>query len=289
MRTRNGADFIEPTIRSHIDHYDEIVVVYNQCEDKTPDILRRLAQEFSPKLRIIHYIDRVEPLGSQGHRKTDWDSPASMVNYSNFALAQTRHQIAVKLDDDHLAIPERVSALCQNLRSGKANLDVVHCFSALNLTRGASGTLGIPAFEPAVGSGHHGYFRVMPSTYFRHDNRFERMTYGSLKRRFAGVFYWHLKYLKKGAGFRNYELADNPDSRFARKKTRFEESPLITLAEAKVALKPGPLDWLKASLFEKSRLTYDRDCAIQESFEDETVEQALDRLNPGWQRLISFS
>jgi len=289
MRTRNGADFIEPSIRSHIDHYDEIVVIYNQCEDETPDILGRLAQEFSPKLRIFHYTDRVEPLGSQGHRETEWNSPTSMVNYSNFALAQTRYQIAVKLDDDHLAIPERVSALCQNLRSGKADLNAVHCFSALNIARGADGTLAIPAFEPAIGSGDCGYFRVTPDTYFHHDRRFERMNYGSLKRRFAGVFFWHLKYLKKGAGFRNYELADNPDSRFARKKTRFEKSPLITLAEAKQALKPGPLDWLKASLFEKPRLTYDRGRVIQETFKDETVEQALDRLNPGWQHLIGLS
>jgi hypothetical protein len=36
MRVRDGADFVEATIRSHIAHFDEIVVVYNQCRDATP-------------------------------------------------------------------------------------------------------------------------------------------------------------------------------------------------------------------------------------------------------------
>src|SRR5690606_2481883 len=46
MRIRNGADFLEATIRSHISHFDEIVAVHNRCTDETPDILARLAQEF---------------------------------------------------------------------------------------------------------------------------------------------------------------------------------------------------------------------------------------------------
>ena len=64
MRIRNGADFLEATIRSHIGYFDEIVAVYNQCTDATPDILARLAAEYGPdRLRVFHYLPKVFPPG----------------------------------------------------------------------------------------------------------------------------------------------------------------------------------------------------------------------------------
>ena len=70
MRIRNGADFLERTILSHIDFFDEIVAVYSQCTDATPDILARLQQVHGEKLRVFHYADRVFPPGSEGHAAT---------------------------------------------------------------------------------------------------------------------------------------------------------------------------------------------------------------------------
>src|SRR5690606_26502790 len=70
MRIRDGAFSLEAAIRSHIGHYDEIVAVYNRCTDATPDILARLAREFGPKLQVWHYLPRVFPPGSEGHRST---------------------------------------------------------------------------------------------------------------------------------------------------------------------------------------------------------------------------
>src|SRR5690606_30433863 len=104
MRIRNGADFLEATIRSHISHFDEIVAVHNRCTDETPDILARLAREFGPKLKVHHYLPEVFPPGSRGHRNEPPDSSHSLVNYYNYALAKTQYTYATKLDDDHLAI-----------------------------------------------------------------------------------------------------------------------------------------------------------------------------------------
>ncbi|MFT4717117.1 MAG: glycosyltransferase involved in cell wall biosynthesis, partial [Paracoccaceae bacterium] len=198
LRTRNGADFIEATIRSHIQFYDEIVVVYNQCEDNTADIVMRLAQEFGPKIRLFHYTDRVQPLGSKMHAKTPGNSPESMVNFSNFALVKTRHQSVIKLDDDHLAIPERVAEICKSFRMGTADKRALHCISGLNIARSIDGHLGIPAAEPVSGNGDIGYFQMAQDTFFFHDRRFERFGRGKLKRIFAGYLYWHMKFLKTG-------------------------------------------------------------------------------------------
>ncbi len=80
MRIRNGADWLEVSIRSHMPFFDEIVAVYNQCTDATPEILVQPQKEFGPdKLRVIQHLDQVHPPCSDGnmrrqsrHRPTAW-------------------------------------------------------------------------------------------------------------------------------------------------------------------------------------------------------------------------
>lgn len=288
LRTRNGADFVEATIRSHVEFYDEIVAVYNQCTDDTPRILERLAAEFAPRIRLYHYTDRVQPLGSRAHAETPGDHPESMVNYSNFALAQTRHKIAVKLDDDHLAIPARVAEICENLRAGRMDRGVYHCFSGLNLALARDGRLGIPAYEPLSGNGDIGYFEVNEKSRFYHDRRFERVGRGGLRRRFSGYLYWHLKFLKSGDGFGNYELADNPDSRFGRKRVAFERTALLDLPAARRAITPSARALLARGIGGKAGMLINRDAAITESFPDDSLVAALDRTSPGWRDLLGI-
>lgn len=285
LRTRNGGDFLAATIKSHIAHYDEIVAVYNQCEDDTAEILASLAQDNPDRLRVYHYTDKVVPLGSRAHAETPGDHPESMVNYSNFALAMTRHRVAVKLDDDHLAIPDAVAAICRDWRNGRADPRHLHCFSGLNLARGADGELAVPAFDPVSGGGDIGYFEVSEKTRFFHDRRFERFDRGDLRRVFAGFFYWHLKYLKTGAGFGNYRLQDHPDSRFVRKKRAFQASDFLDLAAVRDWLKPGMASRLAARFNAKARLTCARDQAVGATFPDQDLGAALDRLSPGWRRV----
>ncbi|WP_114287430.1 glycosyltransferase [Candidatus Halocynthiibacter alkanivorans] len=288
IRIRNGADFLESTIRSHIGHFDEIVAVYNQCTDNTADILGRLVQEFGPRLRVFHYIDRVHPPGSEAHAKTPSHSPGSMVNYSNFALAQTRHQIVTKLDDDHLAMPAPLSTLCKELRAGRASSDYLHCISGLNLMRKPDGGLALPEFDLVSGGGDIGFFRVSEETRFIHDRRFERFQRGNLKRRFAGYLYWHLKYLKRENGFGNYELSSNPDSRFARKKHRFTRSAALTMPQAKAALTPGTGARLQALINPKAVLKLARNSAVETCFPQQDLETAMDDSSPGWRDIAGL-
>jgi hypothetical protein len=288
MRIRNGADFLEPTIRSHIGHFDEIVAVHNQCTDNTAEILGRLAQEFGPRLRVFHYTDRVHPPGSKAHVKAPGNSPGSIVNYSNFALAQTRYQIVTKLDDDHLAIPAPLSALCKDLRTGRVSSDYLHCFSGLNLMRNSDGGLALPEFDLVSGAGDIGFFHVSEKTRFIHDRRFERFRRGGLKRRFAGYLYWHLKYLKREHGFGSYELARNPNSRFARKKHRFSRSAALTMAQAKTALVPGMGARLQARLDAKVTLKLTRNSAVNTCFPQLHLEAALDACSPGWHEVAGL-
>jgi len=282
MRIRNGADFLEATIRSHADMYDEIVAVYNQCTDATADILARLSSELGPQLRVFHYLPHVHPAGSKGHALTPGESPESFVTYSNFALCQTRHQWVVKLDDDHLAIPEAVRRMTKAIRAGSVDEQKMHCFSGLNLVRTAGGEWRIPAASPVSGKGDIGYFRATEGTHFVHDSRFERFTRSGIKRCFAGWFYWHMKYLKTGGGFANYELDANPDSRYMRRRKRLQLSDLWDLAETGRALAPGPLRRLRAVFDAKERLAIARDTSLSTTFPHGDLTAALDATSPGW-------
>lgn len=280
MRIRNGADFLEMSIRSHIDHFDEIVAVHNQCTDESPAILLRLQDEFGPeKLRVIHYIDQVFPPGSEGHIRTDPGSPNSLVNYYNFALAATRFQYATKLDDDHLAIAEATEAITATIRNGSADREAMHCFSALNVFRRADGSLGILASDPISGGGDIGFFRVTPQTYFTHDRRFERFQRGGVRREFAGFLYWHLKYMKDDMGFGNYDLQTNPSSRYAKRKAALEKTPpkSLELDELAAVRRPGWADQISRLISDKRAFVAKRDAAIAAAFPDRSVAAAIER------------
>ena len=277
MRIRNGADFLELTIRSHIAFYDEIVAVHNQCTDDTADILQRLQREYGKdRLRVIHYTDRVFPQGTTGHAETPADSPNSVVNYSNFALAATRHTVVTKLDDDHLAMSSAVRNITDAIRSDSIDMNAFHAFSGLNLIRERNGELAIAAHDPVSGGGDIGYFRVTPKTYFYHDRRFERFHSG-VPRRFAGYLYWHMKFLKAGQGFNNYELADNPTSRYARRKLRLDNRMTVgmTLNDTVKSRHPGFVRRLGALASEKQRLILHRDEAVRSTFPDDRLADAV--------------
>ncbi|MFX6027702.1 hypothetical protein ABTE84_20345, partial [Acinetobacter baumannii] len=69
------------------------------------------------------------------------------------------------------------------------------------------------------------------------DRRFEDFRKYYFDRVFAGFAYWHMKYLKSGLGFANYEIQKGRNRRFARKEKDFHASrEVITVAEVAEAM-----------------------------------------------------
>ncbi len=221
LRVRNGADFLAASVESHLPFFDEIVIVYNQCTDRTPEIAETLASRHPAKIRAIHYQPRVHPPGTDEHRREPWDSPRSYVNYNNFALAATTRHVVSKLDDDHLALPRMFRVFADDLRRWPYPDDAMVCFSGLNLGRSATGEVGILRQEPFSGNGDIGFWRVSEATHFIADPRFARFDHRTLRRRYHSLVYWHVKHLKTGGGFANYELDRHPESRYHRRYARF--------------------------------------------------------------------
>lgn len=207
MRIKNGAEFLEATIRSHLAYFDEIVACYNNCTDNTEQILHRLALEFPHQLRVFHYEPQVHPILSLAHQQTETFSLHSMANYYNFALAQCRFQIAVKLDDDHLAIASNMRKAVDLVRYEYQNgRPALYRFSGLNL----AGDVSDPKVYrtcPLVGTGDIMFFPINPQIYFVQSDNFETLQFGQLSgklaKRYLGVVYCHLKHLKTDFGFGN--------------------------------------------------------------------------------------
>ena len=288
LRVKNGADYVEPAIRSHIRYFDEIVAVFNGCTDATPDILARLAVEFRERLRVFDYRPEVFPPGSSKHATEPADSQHSLVHYSNFALAQTRYRAITKLDDDHVALDTPLQEMCRRIRARDCRLAAFWCFSGLNLAHMADGSLGVPMADPISGGGDIGFFTPTPATRFRHDSRFERFDRGGIPREFAGFLYWHMKYLKCAAGFANYDLEQNPESRFHRKKLEFEASEILPLPafRSRIQRRRGFIRGIASRLNAKLRLKAERDCAVAENFPQSSLEEAIAETSPEFAKQI---
>ena len=281
MRIRDGAFSLEAAIRSHIAHFDEIVAVYNRSTDATPEILARLAGEFGPRLKVFHYLPPVFPPGSSGHAREPATSPLSLVNYYNFALSRTRCTHATKLDDDHIAIGDAMARLAADVRAGRAARDEMAAFSGFNLARDADGRLGLLAREPLAGNGDHWIFPVRPGTFFRRDRRFEVLQQDGLRRRFHSIAYWHLKSLKPGLGFSNYDLAQNPQSRYARRLASLEaDRAVIDLPDLAQLADPrrtllGRLHLMGLPVPERDRIIAERGLAAMQLFPDRRLGDVL--------------
>jgi hypothetical protein len=201
-----------------------------------------------------------------------------MVNYSNFALAMTTTRTVTKLDDDHLAIRDAVGAVVAELRAKGGAGDDMLSFSGINLIADGEGGLAIPKQDPLSGSGDIGFFDVTDRTVFTHDRRFESVPRPAGRRRFRGFLYWHLKYLKAGLGFANYDLEANPGSRFARRKERLEtRREFMSLAELRDSQRPGIAMMAGALIGEKKRIALERARSLPASFPDDSVTDALRR------------
>lgn len=210
MRIRNGEEFLRLTIESHIDFFDEIVACYNQCTDSTPDILDDLQRKYPDKLRVYHYEPVVYPPGSPPHQQAPSGSIHGMANYSNYALSKTTCRIAVKLDDDHLAIRSQWPRAIVTVRSSVK--PTVWCFSGLDLMRDTDGRIGVLADSPLVGNRDHYLFPVSMNTRFVQRATTEDLRTPGMPRRYLGMLYFHLKQLKKDFGLGNYQVDRYPRS-----------------------------------------------------------------------------
>ncbi|BDR33666.1 hypothetical protein PDY_07140 [Photobacterium damselae subsp. damselae] len=199
VRLKNGGDTIEITIESHINIFDEIVILYNDCSDDSVLICEELRDRYPNKIKIYEYEPKVFPFGSTEHKLEPCNSVHSFVNFSNYALQLTTYETVMKLDDDHYCpkIYQSRDMFLKGFKHGRINF-----FSGVNLAK-KKNEIGISSLYPFVGNGDHFIFDVTDETYFTKNDICEEFHFGSIKFHYIGLRYFHLKYLRSDFGFHN--------------------------------------------------------------------------------------
>ncbi len=224
LRVRDGARFLRAGLESCIDIFDEMVAVYHQCSDETPQILHDFAKLHPGRMKVYEYPHEVVPPNTAGHQKEGAGSVHTIAALCNYALSKTTRRVAIKHDADHVYIrPNLARAVAAVRRCCRGFVDA----SGVNLARLPGGELGVARQNPVCGVGDYGFFPVSKDTYFVHNERHEHLHTGALPphRRHAGFLFWHMKLLLKNYGLREYRWRyENNLAELRRRVAAIEES-----------------------------------------------------------------
>lgn len=201
-RVRNEENLLEASVLAHLPFLDEIIIVYNDCSDATPEIAERLARTYPDKIQAYHYKPRVYPAMTREHAITSAHSVHSLVNYYNFALAKTTRKTVVKIDADHLPVPGVFKDTCARVRARP--LTTMHYMYGVNLYPCEQGVC-VSEEKPFTHGYDVGFFPVSHKTRFIHRKQCESLSlpwHMYRTRRSLGVQFYHLKGYKKDGGFR---------------------------------------------------------------------------------------
>jgi glycosyltransferase involved in cell wall biosynthesis len=223
LRMRNEQDYLAQAFNSIRPFFDEFVVVYNQCTDRTPELVEQFVRQEPYRTRAFHYVPEVFPQGSERHAALPAHHVCSLVHYSNFAYSKASYRICLVWDGDMIAAPGPLGNIVNRLRSIKPRTLTwwrspwKHgwwWFSGVNLWD-HEGKIFVPKTRPKVsGRRDHGFWPAGRRNVYRHDARFEVLNIRWLLPTFVGFAYFHVKGMKKDRGVGVYQLEKNPRSIF---------------------------------------------------------------------------
>lgn len=136
MRVKDDAQFIEPCILSCIEALDELVIVYNDCTDSSPQVIEQLRSKYPEKISVYPYNHHIMALNLSEEeyefvKGLPDDDPRLLCNYYNFALEKVSRQYAVKIDADQMYFSEKLKQWCDILRSNREPHWLAATFGAL--------------------------------------------------------------------------------------------------------------------------------------------------------------
>lgn len=105
MKVKNEENFVGDCIDSIIESLDELIIVYNDCTDATPEILEQKLKQYPDKIRIYPYNHdvlafRLSKSEYEVARNFPNDSKRLFCNQCNYALSQVRYKYAMVVDAD---------------------------------------------------------------------------------------------------------------------------------------------------------------------------------------------
>ena len=123
MRVKNDAEFIEASIDSCINALDELVIVYNDCSDNSPELIYKKQMQYPDKIKVYEYKHKIYSINLTKEeyeyaKSLPSDSPHLLCNYYNFALSKVTCQYAMKIDADQIYFSDKLKEWCDVYRYG---------------------------------------------------------------------------------------------------------------------------------------------------------------------------
>jgi len=128
LRVKNDAEFLALCIDSCIDALDELVIVYQPCDDDSPRIIEEKRRQYPDKIRSFFYRPVVlsHHLSEEEFRYASSLPPTSihlLSNYYNYTLSKASYRYALKIDADQIYFTDKLRAFCDAFRAGtKTNI-----------------------------------------------------------------------------------------------------------------------------------------------------------------------
>ncbi len=241
VRLRNEADYLERALNSILPFFDEFVIVYNQCSDRTPEIVEKFANKEPQRVKAFHYLPEVFPQGSEQYRMLPPNHVSSLVHYYNFALSKASYRVRAKWDGDMIAAPEPFGRVIDRLRSIKPGTFSwwsspwkmgYWWYSGVNLWD-QDGQIFVVKSWPTSGSRKdHGFWPAGRRHIFRYYRKCEYLRWRWLIPKFFGFVFFHVKGMKKDRGVGVYQFEKSPNSLYKEPIERaWTNPPRITLEE----------------------------------------------------------
>lgn len=103
IRVRNEAQFMTPSILSHLPYLDECVIVTQPSDDDTVQIANDLSARFK-KVKVHHYPFVVDWIDTPGFYEKDPNQPGHLVHMSNWALSKCSYSWISKTEGDVICL-----------------------------------------------------------------------------------------------------------------------------------------------------------------------------------------
>ena len=121
MRVKNDADFIKASVESCIDALDELIIVYNDCSDNSPQVIEEMRLKYPDRIKVYEYKHKVYSINLtkaeyEYAKSLPNNSPHLLCNYYNFALSKVTYRHAMKIDADQIYFTEKLKKTCDIYR-----------------------------------------------------------------------------------------------------------------------------------------------------------------------------
>jgi hypothetical protein len=122
LRVKNDAEFLNASIESCLPALDELIIVYNDCSDNSPEIINNIAKQYPCKIKVFEYQPKIysHNLSKEEYEfisSEDQFSPHLLSSYYNFALSKTSYKYAIKIDADQIYDTCELIKICSAYRN----------------------------------------------------------------------------------------------------------------------------------------------------------------------------